>query len=442
MELLKNQIYTVDVTDLNNLGYGIARIDGMVVFIPNAVDGDRAEVRIIKVTRTYCVGRVVKLLSPSPFRISSPCGISGQCGGCMYMAVDYAHELDLKQRRVRAAFAKAGLPDAQIEPVIAASDHAFYRNKIQIPVSDGKMGYYAAHSHRIVEMSGCQLHLPCFDGPLDTIRAFLARYPGDAKHIRHVYLRAGEGNPDCPVMVCLVTDRPLRQKDALIQALTAAHPAVKSIQLNYNLSDGNVILGDRYELLWGDETIEDRLGGLRFCISPASFYQVNRRGAETAYRKLLELAGDLQGETLLDLYCGIGTIGLFLKRNSKCEKLIGVEVIPRAVEDARRNAALNQIENAEFFCGDAFYDNGALLRTADTVVVDPPRKGCSSALISKLCEVKPHKILYMSCEAETLARDAALLCAAGYRMSPVTPVDLFPRTGHVETVVLMSREDE
>lgn len=437
MDMKKNEIYTVDITDLNNLGAGIARIDGMVVFVPNTVDGDRAEIRIIKVTRNYCVGRVERLLVSSPYRRPSPCDISGQCGGCMYMAVQYAHELELKHRRVRAAFAKAGLPDVDIAPVLSAGD-APYRNKIQIPVCRGELGYYAAHSHRIVPMKRCGLHLPCFDQSIAAIRTFLSRFPGDAKHVRHIYMRAGEGNAECPIMVCLVTDRELCRKNELITLLTA-DSRVKSIVLNYNYTDGNVILGDRYEVIWGDDTITDRMCGLDFVISPASFYQVNRPAAEIAYRKLSELAGDMEGKTLLDLYCGIGTIGLFLKKHSQCERLIGVEVVESAVRNARVNAEQNGIANAEFFCGDAFYDNGALLRQADVVVVDPPRKGCGAELVDALCDHGPDTVLYMSCEPETLARDCARLCGAGYRLSTVTPVDLFPRTGHVETVALMSR---
>ena len=439
MKLCKNETYTVDITDLNNLGCGVARIDNMVVFVPNTVDGDRVQIRIIKVTPRYCVGRLEEIEIPSPFRCDSPCSVSGRCGGCMYQSVDYAHELELKHRRVTAAFVKAGMPDVTVAPVLSTGRCNGYRNKIQLPVQDGSIGYYAPHSHRVVDGGTCPLHLPVFDPILDTLRTFLARYPADAKHIRHLFLRAGEGNPALPVAVCLVTDRALTRRDELCRMLSV-HPNVRSVYENFNDADGNVILGDTYTLLHGDEVIWDHLCGMQFALSPASFYQVNHDGAELAYRKLAELAGSLAGKTLLDLYCGIGTIGIFLKQCTGAARLRGVEIVPQAVENARRNALQNGVENAEFFCGDAFLNHGELLSGADAVILDPPRRGCSDALTDSLCRSNIPRILYMSCSPETLARDAARLRAAGYRISEVTPVDLFPRTGHAEAVTVFTRD--
>jgi 23S rRNA (uracil1939-C5)-methyltransferase len=434
-DIQKNDIYTAEITDMTNLGSGVCRVDGMAVFVAGGADGDTAEIKIIKVARDYAVARIERLIKPSPHRISDACPVSRRCGGCVYRSVTYEHELELKRARVVSAFRKAGL-EPDVAGVLKTGKTDGWRNKIQLPVGeDGKIGYYAPHSHDIVECGSCALQLRGFDPVVSYIAGRIRGGPRGC--IRHICLRGGSGG----IMVCLVARRTFPGQSALADDIVNRFPEVKSVVLNINDRDTNVIYGERFITLEGEDYIEDTLLGLRFRISPASFYQVNRGAAELAYKKLRDIAGIRSGDIICDLFCGTGTIGLYLKSSTAAARLTGIEVVREAAENARANAALNGISDAEFICADA--DRcGGLIVGADIVVVDPPRKGLSPGLISDIAAAGPRAVAYMSCDPDTLARDCRIFAEKGYMMGQVTPVDMFPRTGHVECVVLITRVKE
>lgn len=438
----KNEFYDIEITDINNLGNGVGRINGMTVFVPGGVDGDKLRVKIIKVASDYAVARIDSVIIPSEHRASSDCPSSSRCGGCVYRGITYGHELELKQGYVRHAFKKAGL-SPRVEPT-ANGDTDRYRNKVQYPVTEGmKVGFYAGHSHSVVATEGCLLEHEA----LTDIVAFTADYlnkKGVAPYseqtgkglLRHIYLRVGKATGQ--VMVCLVINgEKLTCAKDYVQALCERFPSVRTVVLNINRKNTNVILGREFRVIYGDGYIEDVLCGLTFRISAPSFWQINHDMTERLYTKVAELADLKEGETLCDLFCGIGSIGLSVIAGSKGASLVGIEVIPEAVENARENAMINGIENARFVCGDA---NSAELERADIIIVDPPRKGCSPELISRICELSPRAVIYVSCNPDTLARDCALFEKSGYGTDTVYPFDLFPRTGHVESVVCLSRE--
>ncbi|MDD4773635.1 MAG: 23S rRNA (uracil(1939)-C(5))-methyltransferase RlmD [Eubacteriales bacterium] len=399
----KNDIYTVEITDMTNLGAGVARVGGRVIFVNGGVDGDTLVIKIIKVARDYCVARCERIVIPSPHRAQSACAVSNRCGGCVYRNITYEHELELKRSRVISAFRKAGL-NPEITGVLNTGVRDGWRNKIQLPAGpDGKMGYYAPHSHEIIEFGTCLLHRREFDEIIGFIGACIRTNP--IKSLRHLCLRTGEGG----VMVCFVAWDEFAEAETLAEAVMKRFPEVKSAVLNINADDTNVIFGDRFITLAGDDFIEDILLSLRFRISPRSFYQVNRDAAALAYEKLREIAGIRPGDVICDLFCGIGTIGLYLIKNTGASRLIGVEVIGEAVENARINASLNGITNAEFIRADA---GGELdvIGEADIIVVDPPRKGLSPGLISRIAQSPARGVVYMSCDPDTLARDCRAFC--------------------------------
>lgn len=438
----KNDIYTVEITDMTNLGAGVARIDGRVVFVNGGVDGDTLDIKIIKVTRDYCVARTERVAIPSPYRAVSGCPVSHRCGGCVYRGITYAHELELKRGRVISAFRKAGL-EPEVTAVLNTGETDGWRNKIQLPVNtDGKIGYYAPHSHEIIECGTCPLQRREFDEIIRFIGSYICINRIDC--LRHLCLRVGSGG----VMVCFVSHHEFPEAKMLAVSVTSHFAEVKSVVLNINSDDTNVIYGDRFIKLAGEDYIEDTILGLRFRISPQSFYQVNRAAAALAYEKLREIAAVRPGDVICDLFCGTGTIGLYLIKSTEASRLIGVEVVEEAVENARVNAAQNGIANAEFICADAdriisgadIEEGRDVISEADIVVVDPPRKGLSPDLISRITAVRPGGIVYMSCDPDTLARDCRAFTDHGYTADTVTPVDMFPRTGHIECVVLLKRE--
>ncbi len=455
----KNQILTLSVTDLNNLGYGVAHLNGFTVFVAGAIDGEEVEARVILVKPTYAVCRLERVLKASPHRITLTCPHSG-CGGCAYGHITYAHECELKAGYVRSAFRRAGL-DPTVMPVSVAIHEGapkelHYRNKAQYPVSsDGHggytLGFFAPKSHRVVEAADCPLQDRRFQPILNTLRGWLSTHGVPAYDettgqglIRHVYLRASHAFPQVLLTLVLTQDA-LPAKEELVATLRAAHPEIVGILVNINAEDTNVICGKTWRTLWGRNHLADRLGGVTLKIPAPAFYQVNHDAAEALYAKAKELA-DLHGsEELVDLYCGCGSIGLSMA--DKARRVVGIEIEPSAVAYAKENATLNGIQNAHFWCGDAGKPE-ALLSSAieelsldpQVVVLDPPRKGCTPALLSYLAERKIPKIVYVSCNPETLARDAAQLISLGYEMGAVYPFDLFPRTGHVESVVRLSRK--
>ena len=452
----KDEILTLDITEVNNLGCGVGRADGMVVFVKGAVSGDKVEAKVIKTAKNYLVGRLERILEPSPYRTDEPlCDAPLACGGCVYRHIEYAHELEAKRRYVEGAFRKVGLSDVVVETTRSTGVYRGYRNKAQYPfgLSGGKtaVGFYAERTHKVIPCTDCALQPRIFGEICRFVCEFADAHAWSVYDeevgkglLRHLYLR--EGKKSGEVMVCLVVngDR-LPDEMAFSKALTAHFASVKSLMLNVNKRNTNVVLGREYRTLSGREYIEDVLCGKRFRIAPAAFYQVNHDGAELLYSIAAERAALRKGDTLLDLYCGIGTIGLSLA--DKDTRVVGVEIVEDAVRCAKENAWLNGMENAEFFCGDAgdaeSLVNEALEKCGDpertTVVVDPPRKGLEEALIRYLAKKEMKRIVYVSCDPDTLARDCALFHALGYEIGTVTPVDMFPKTGHVESVVCLTR---
>ena len=448
----KNDIFEADITAMTAEGSGICRIEGMAVFVPGTAVGDRCAVRIVKVLRKYAFGRLEKLLAPSPDRIAPDCPVAAQCGGCVYRHIRYEAELQIKTQRVRDALERiGGLQDFQMEPILAAPDRCRYRNKCQLPIGlsrDGalQLGFYAVNSHRIVNTESCLLQPEAFDRAAAAFRRWYAvsgeSVYDEASHsgvLRHLYMRRGEMSGE--MMVCVVANgAALHEEALLVEMLREAVPEITGILLNINRERTNVVLGKTCRTLWGKDTITDTLCGLAFEIAPHAFYQVNRTQAERLYGKAAEYAGLTGTETLLDLYCGTGTIGLSMAKNAK--KLIGAEIVPAAVENARRNAERNAIQNAEFLCADAAEAARILFERGekpDVIVIDPPRKGCDSALIATIAAMRPKRVVYVSCDPATLARDLKLFRESGYKTETVTPADMFPGTAHVETVVLLSK---
>ena len=449
--LKKNDIFTVDVEDMNFLGFGVAKIDGLAVFVGGAVKGDRAKIKIIKTAKSYAVARCEEIITPSDVRVNDTCPVSASCGGCAFRSVTYDFERSLKENSVKISFVKQGMSYVTVMPLTTADRLSHYRNKGQYPVrrdasGNTVIGFFAAKSHRVLNCSDCELQSEAFAPIIEEIRAFINEknisvYDEESGKglIRHIYLRIGEKTGE--IMLCLVLcgDK-LPHEDEFVKRVTDKIPAIKSLYINVNKENTNVVLGDKYRLIFGAPHITDILCGVKLEITPQSFYQVNRDAAELLYQKGASLADFKGDELLLDLYCGIGSIGLSMAH--KVKKLIGIEVVPSAIECAKKNAALNGITNASFYCGDAA-NAEKLLENAkaaegdfipDVVVLDPPRKGCAEELLSYLSKLEVKKIVYISCNSETLARDAKFLTENGYKMSEVYPFDLFCRTGHVECV--------
>ncbi|MBE6686740.1 MAG: 23S rRNA (uracil(1939)-C(5))-methyltransferase RlmD [Ruminococcaceae bacterium] len=432
--LKKNSIYTVKITDINNLGYGVCRVEGIVTFVAGAVTGDEAQIKLIKVTKSYCVARMEKLILPSEHRIDPECPLFPKCGGCVYRHVSYDYEKELKRGYVESAFRKAGI-DAEIAGVTSDNKITGYRNKVQYPVGkNGEIGYYRTKTHDIIECESCLLEEPV----LHDIKRFISDFikENTVSCLRHIYLRCGAATGE--VMVCLVSEKKdFNGLSTLCNEVCERFDAVKCFAINVNDKDTNVILGEKTYILRGRPYIEDELMGCRFRISPMSFYQVNHSMTGLLYSKAAELCGLKEGESFIDLYCGCGTIGLCIAKKTKTAELSGVEIIPDAIENAKINAELNGIENASFICGDA---SDAPLKKCGCVIVDPPRKGLTEKLIAELAEADIERIVYVSCNPDTLARDCAVFIEKGYQLSKVYPFDLFPRTGHVENVVCLSRK--
>lgn len=448
--LKKNACYQAEILSVTGEGFGICRINGMVVFVPQTLTGELCDVKIVKVLSRYAYGIATLFHRTSPERIQPECPVYRQCGGCCFRHLSYREELRIKEAMVQEAFKRIGGISFPPEPILGSERISGYRNKAQYPVgSDGKSiiyGFYANRSHRIIPCQDCALQPPVFSD--------IARYTADQMQrlgvlpysektgrgeLRHLYLRMGEATGE--IMLCFVASHDISKKlCSLIPELVEHFPKIKSIVLNLNLRRDNVILGKDCKTLWGKDTISDILCGLQFHISPLSFYQVNRLQAERLYQLAREYAFLGGSETVIDLYCGVGTIGLSMA--GQCRRLIGVEIVPEAVENAKENAVRNGITNAEFICADAKAAVKELEKRGtrpDVVLLDPPRKGCDSAVIDDVTTMQPGKIVMISCNPSTAARDCRLFEERGYRVSRYRAVDLFPRTGHVETVVLMSR---
>lgn len=423
VKLKKGDVVDITVIDMSSMGYGIARLDGRVIFVDGGVSGDRLEIKIIKNASDYSVGRIEKVLEPSPHRQNDECALK-RCGGCVLGHITREYELELKRDFVIAAFRKQRI-DANVLEVKTDGNRSEYRNKVQVPVCDGKYGYYAKHSHEIIQCKDCLLSPPVFNRITEYVFGIGIR------GLRHIYLRGGE-----TVMLCLVCEYGSFENESKIVAeIVSEFPMISSVVLNINPDDTNVILGRESRVLYGDDIIYDTLCGCRFGISSKSFYQVNRNTAELLYAEAISRIPETS-KNVADLYCGIGTIGICLSKARNDINVCGIEIIPDAVENAKKNAEDNGVGNATFICGDAM---NVCLDGFDVVIVDPPRKGLSTELVGKLIDSKIGHIIYVSCNPETLARDSKILLGGGFAISSVAPFDMFPRTGSVECVTDFSR---
>lgn len=445
----KNDCIDVVFEDLTHDGLGVAKVDGYPLFVANGLPGEKANIKVIKTSKGYGVGRLVELYEPSPDRVDAPCTIYKQCGGCQLQHLSYEGQLKAKKKHVTDVLERIGkLHDVTVHPVLGMDEPWRYRNKAQVPVGeqDGGLvaGFYQKRSHEIIDMNECLIQHEKNDEVVRMVKEICTKYGVSAydeqRHkgtLRHIMARYGKVSGE--VMVVLVTrTAELPNKQKIIDEIVARVSGVTSIIQNINSKKTNVILGDETRVLWGSEIIHDSIGDIKFAISARSFYQVNPTQTKVLYDKALEYA-DLTGdETVIDAYCGIGTISLFLAQKAK--QVYGVEIVPEAIEDAKKNAALNGINNVEFAVGKAeevipnWYKSGI---TADVLVVDPPRKGCDEALLQTIIDMKPAKVVYVSCNPATLARDLRVLEDGGYKTVEVQPVDMFPQTMHVECVALI-----
>ena len=444
----KNDDLRVTIEDYSNEGHGVARVEGFVLFVPDAAVGEVMDVHVLKVGRSFGYAKILKVITPSPDRRESDCAVSSRCGGCAFRHIDYQSELDHKADKVKNALIRIGGIDAPpMQPILGADETCGYRNKAQYPIRSqgGKTvaGFYATGSHRIIETERCPLQPEIFDKLLSFTLKFMDRHGISAYDeetgsglVRHLYLRRGEKSGE--IMYCPVINGS-KLPDALAAELSDAFPEVRCICINENREKTNVILGKKTRFLTERTYILDRLLDKEFAISPASFYQVNPIQTERLYAKAAELADIQAGETVLDLYCGIGTIGICTADNAK--ELVGIEIVPEAVENAKANARRNHLSNTRYLCADAKKGAAALLAEGyhfDTIIIDPPRKGCDNATLEALCTLAPRKLVYISCDPATLARDVRYLAAHGFALQSATPVDLFPRTTHVETVAFLT----
>ena len=446
-KLREGGVYTGTVEGYSSEGLGIVRLDGAVVFVPRAVRGETVDLRITKVMKTAAAGEIVKIHRPSPERTAPECPYYGRCGGCDFQHLTYTEELWAKRKRVQDALTRIGGTDLQVEEILGAKNPTHYRNKSQYPVgADGSIGFFQARSHRVVPIERCLIQSELSDKTAQAVASWMKRYKVPAYDettgkglIRHVYVRVNRAGES---LCCVVANgRQVPREPELAALVRSAAPRTVGVVLNTNTRRGNVILGEKYRTIWGQDFLMDTLCGLSFKLSVPSFYQVNRDQAEVLYGKALEYAGLTGQETVLDLYCGTGTITLCLA--AKAGRAIGAEIVAPAIRDARENAARNGVENVEFFCGDASDVAAKLEREGlrpDVVSVDPPRKGLAPEVIESVAAMGPARVVYVSCDPATLGRDVKRFAQLGYQAVRACAVDMFPGTRHVETVVLLSRE--
>ncbi|MEG2125808.1 MAG: 23S rRNA (uracil(1939)-C(5))-methyltransferase RlmD [Hydrogenoanaerobacterium sp.] len=445
----KNDIVEMAITDITDEGNGVGKIDGFTVFVPESAVGDVLRVRLVKLQKSFGYGICEEILTPSKSRVTPDCPVYHSCGGCSLRHISYESELVIKENWVRQHLKRIAGLTVPLLPIIPSPKAEGYRNKAQYPIRRENdavlLGMFSKRSHRVIQCTDCKLQPAGFEEILKTVQTFCLEYEisvyNEDKHtglLRHVYIRTADATNE--TMLCLVINgEELPHSDILIQRICANCHGVTSIILNINKGFTNVILGDTCKTLFGTPRINDILCGLKISLSPLSFYQVNRDGAQCLYGVIKEFANLSGSETLLDLYCGAGTIGLSLARNLK--ELIGVEIIEQAVENAKKNAKENGISNAHFFCDDAtgaaqkLHDKGVC---PDIIILDPPRKGCAPEVLSAVSSMKPSRIIMVSCNSATLARDLLILTQQGYTAVKAQPVDMFPRTAHVEAIILMT----
>ena len=454
----KNDNITVEINNLTDLGFGVGRVCGVVIFVADTVPGDFVEAKIIKVNSSYLVGRVTKFIEKSDKRVTDRCDNEG-CKSCAYRHISYAEELSLKEEGVRRLFSAPELSGVSVSSIISSPKEMRYRNKAQYPVcyKDGEysVGFFAPKSHRVTPVRDCPLTPAVFSEICECLLSLFSEimptvYDEESGEglVRHIYLRRGEVSGEV-LLTIVINGRAFPDADRLVKTVTERFPEVVGILLNVNEENTNVVLGDEYISLFGRDYIYDALCGVRLKITAPSFYQVNHDGAEVLYNKARELAKPKKTDTLLDLYCGAGSIGLSMA--SEVKELFGIEIIDSAVLCARENAKANGIDNAHFFTGDAANTERFLDRAEaelgrkiepDIVILDPPRAGCDEGLIRFISSLSPSRIVYISCNPKTLARDVKLFFELGYICNEVTPVDMFPMTGHVECVVCLTRKEQ
>lgn len=455
----KNDEFIVEIEDMGVGGEGIGKVDGVALFIKDALIGDTVRVKVMKMKKQYGFARMMEILTPSPWRVDPVCAFHRQCGGCQIQALQYEKQLEFKGKKVLNNLKRIGGFDVDqfcVEPIVGMENPYYYRNKAQFPIGtdkDGRIvtGFYAGRTHQIIPNRQCALGVSVNEQILNLVIGFMEEYgipaydeATGAGLVRHVLIRYGFTTKE--IMVCLIINgSSIPHADELVKRLTEIE-GMTSITLNHNLQRTNVIMGEEVSLLWGQPYITDYIGEIKYQISPLSFYQVNPVQTRKLYGIALEYA-DLKGEeTVWDLYCGIGTISLFLAQRAKW--VYGVEIIPQAIENAKNNAKINGIENAEFFVGKAedilpdFYEKEAAAGRkayADVIVVDPPRKGCDEVLLDTILQMKPERVVYVSCDSATLARDLKILCEKEYQITKMRVVDQFCHTTHTEVVTCLER---
>ena len=446
MAAKKNEQHPLRIEGYGSAGEGVARLEGQAVFVKGALAGEICQVQLLKVGKSAAWGRVTQVLTPVPGRQSPDCPRYPRCGGCQLRHMTYAEELRFKRQKVQDALQRIGGWTGRVEKIHGAEAPDRYRNKIQFPVADGpRVGFFRARSHEVIDAEDCLLQPLAATRLREAFKLWMERYQVPAYDervhgglIRHFYVRVNQRGQSLCAVIANGTDLP--HQEELVQALRRAEPDLAGVVLSVNQEKTNVILGKTHRCLWGRDYLEDTLCGLTFRLSVPSFYQVNREQAEVLYGRALAFAGLTGRETVLDLYCGIGTITLVMARQAG--RAIGAEVIPAAVEDAKANAARNGVTNAEFLCADAAQAAQTLADRGlrpDVICVDPPRKGLAPAVIDAIVQMAPQRLVYVSCDPATLARDVKRMEEQGYVLQRAEAVDLFPRTAHVETVVLLSK---
>jgi 23S rRNA (uracil1939-C5)-methyltransferase len=448
----KNEYITLTFEDLTHEGHGVGKVDGYPLFVPYGLPGEEAVVKVVKVNKKFGYGRLIELKKPSEVRVEPPCNVFYKCGGCQLQHMSYDMQLKMKENQVKNVMRKiAHLDHVPVHPTIGLEDPWRYRNKVQIPVGekDGELitGFYRMRSHDIIDdMETCVIQDEVNDRMVHAIRRVANRLGIDAYHeethrgvLRHIMVRTGRETQEIMIVLITRTEK-LPHQEELIRELTETYPNIKSIVQNINTKRTNVIFGNKTKTLWGEDYIYDTIGDIRFAISPRSFYQVNPVQTKVLYDKALEYAQIDEDDVVIDAYCGIGTISLFLAQKAK--KVYGIEIVPDAIQDAKMNAELNGITNAEFVVGEAEkvmpeWKNEGF--TPDVIVVDPPRKGCEVDFLEAMIAMEPKRIVYVSCNPATLARDLVVLEEGGYETKEVQPVDMFSQTVHTEAVTLLEQ---